>query len=373
MASTDYYEVLGVARDASADEIKKAFRKKARETHPDVSDGEHAEEQFKAINEAYEVLSDTEKRANYDRFGTADPRGGGFGGGYADMGDVFGINDIFETFFGGVTGGFGGGGQHVRLEGRDMRMQAVITLAEAATGVEKDISVTRTGTCPTCTGSGAAPGGTSKTCPECNGTGQKRHARRTILGMMESLAPCDRCGATGTIVEPPCPECSGTGQARITETVRVSIPAGIADGQTLRVPGHGEAGIRGARTGDLLVVVRVQAHEFLHREGDDLHAMAAINIAQAALGGTLKVPGLFGDEEVAFGAGVQNGEAVHLKGRGMPRARGGAGDFVVHLRVDVPKKLSKKQRELLRELGDSFGTGKGAATKLERLKDWLGA
>ncbi|MEN6431260.1 MAG: molecular chaperone DnaJ [Coriobacteriales bacterium] len=370
MASIDYYEVLGVSRNASPDEIKKAFRRKARETHPDVSQGENAEEEFKRINEAYEVLSDAEKRAMYDRYGTAEPRATGFGGGgFGDFGDLFGVGDIFETFFGG--GGFGGA-QRARVDGRDMHIQATVTLLEAATGVEKDLTFTRTGPCPACHGSGAAPGGTVTTCPDCRGTGQKRYARRTILGTMESLMPCDRCGSTGTVAEPPCPDCRGTGQAQVNETVRVSIPAGVADGQALPVPGYGEAGVRGARSGDLIVVVRVQPHEYLHREGDDLHAQAVINIAQASLGATLKVPGLFGDEEISFGGGAQTGDVVRLKGRGMPRARGGAGDFIVHLRVEVPKKLTKRQRELVRELGESFGTGSGAPTPLERLKDWLG-
>ncbi len=371
MPPVDYYQVLGVSKDASAEEIKKAFRKKARETHPDVSDGEHAEEEFKAINEAYEVLSDDQKRAMYDQYGTADPRQAGYDGGFGDFNGGFGgFEDIFSVFMGGMGGG---GRQRVNLEGRDMRAQVVITLQEAATGVEKDLSVTRTGPCPTCNQSGAAPGGTAKTCPQCGGTGQRRTQRRTILGVMESLTPCEACGATGSIVDPPCPTCAGDGRTRVTETVRVSVPVGISDGQGLRVTGRGEAGVRGARAGDLIVTVRVKEHDTLHREGDDLHAMAAINIAQASLGDTIKVAGLFGDEEIEIDAGVQNGENVRVKGKGMPRARGGAGDLIVHLRIDVPKKLNKKQRELLRELGESFGTGKGGPTKLERLKDWLGA
>ncbi len=369
--SVDYYQVLGVSKDASAEEIKKAFRKKAHETHPDVSDGEHAEDEFKSINEAYEVLSDDSKRAMYDQYGTADPSQVGYGNGYGDVGDVFGgFEDIFSVFMGGMGGG---GRQRVNLEGRDMRAQVIITLKEAATGVEKDMSVTRTGPCGTCNASGAAPGGTAKTCPQCGGTGQRRTQRRTILGVMESLAPCEACGATGSIVDPPCPTCAGEGRTRVTETVRVSVPAGIADGQGLRVTERGEAGVRGARAGDLLVTVRVKEHETLHREGDDLHAMAAINIAQASLGDTIKVAGLFGEEDIEIRAGVQNSENVRVKGKGMPRARGGTGDLIVHLRVDVPKKLNKKQRELLREFGESLGTGKGAPTKLERLKDWLGA
>ncbi|MDP3631402.1 MAG: DnaJ C-terminal domain-containing protein, partial [Actinomycetota bacterium] len=280
------------------------------------------------------------------------------------------FEDIFSVFMGGMGGG---GRQRVNLEGRDMRAQVIVTLKEAATGVEKDLQLTRTGPCGTCNQSGAAPGGTAKTCPQCGGTGQRRTQRRTILGVMESLAPCEACGATGSIVDPPCPTCAGEGRARVTENVRVGVPVGIADGQSLRVSERGEAGVRGARSGDLLVTVRVKEHDTLHRDGDDLHAMAAINIAQASLGDTIKVAGLFGDEEIEISAGVQSSENVRVRGKGMPRARGGTGDLIVHLRVDVPKKLNKKQRELLREFGESLGTGKGAPTKLERLKDWLGA
>ena len=366
MSAVDYYDVLGVARGATAEEIKKAFRRKARETHPDVSDGENAEEQFKELNEAYEVLSDPERRATYDRFGTADPRAGGFGNG-ADFGDFFGIDDIFSAFFGGAQQT-----TRVRLDGRDMRAQVAVTLEEAASGVEREVSVTRVGPCGACDATGAAPGGSVTICPVCHGGGQQRTARRTILGTMESLSPCQRCGATGSIIDPPCPSCHGDGRLRVTENVTVPIPRGIADGETLRVPGNGEAGVRGARAGDLLVTVRVSAHEYLHREGDDLHAMASINIAQASLGDAIRVRALFGEEEVSFAAGVQSGETARLRGKGMPRMRGGEGDLIVHLRVDVPKKLSKKQRELLRELGESFGTGSGAPTPLERIKDWLG-
>ena len=366
MAAVDYYEVLGVARDASADEIKKAFRKKARETHPDVNDGHDAEEEFKRINEAYEVLSDDTKRASYDRFGTADPRAGGFS---ADMGDFFGVEDIFSAFFGGVRSA----GSRPNPNGRDLRTQVVITLEEAATGVTKEISITHPATCPTCSGTGAVEGGSATACTVCDGTGQRRTQRRTIIGVMETATPCDACGASGVVIDKPCATCSGQGRVTMADTVSVDIPAGVHDTMGLRVPGKGEAGVRGARAGDLLVTVRVSLHEVLHREGDDLHAMAGINIAQAALGGSITVPGLFDDVEVAFSAGVHTGDTVRLRGQGMPRMGGGQGDFIVHLDVKAPKKLSKRQRELLEELGESFGTGKGDdRTPLEKLKDWLG-
>lgn len=368
MSQVDYYELLGVARDSSAEDIKKAFRRKARETHPDVSDGEDAEETFKRINEAYEVLSDPEKRARYDRFGTADPRAaGGYG---QDVGDFFDMNDLFSVFFGGA----GGGVRRPSPEGRDMRAQVVVTLEDAATGVGKDVTITRPMACAGCGGSGAAEGGTVQSCPTCGGSGQKRTQKRTFLGVMETHTPCDHCGATGVVVDKPCSACGGQGRVNGSETISVKVPPGIPDGFTLRVPGKGEAGVRGARPGDLLVTVRVLPHEFLHREGNDLHAMAGINIAQAALGGELKVPGLASDVTVPFGAGVHAGDTVRVRGMGMPRMDGGHGDFIVHLDVLAPKKLTKHQRELLQELGESFGTGaKGdGRTPLSRLRDWLG-
>ena len=368
MSPVDYYELLGVSKEASADEIKKAFRKRARETHPDVNDGHAAEETFKQINEAYEVLSDPEKRARYDRFGTADPRaGGGYGG---DVGDFFDMNDLFSVFFGGVRGQ----GMRPDPNGRDLRTQVAVTLEDAAAGAAKDITVTHPMTCATCSGNGAAAGGSAQTCPECSGTGQKRTQRRTFLGVMESSAPCDRCGASGTIIDKPCPACGGQGRVNGTETIRIQLPVGIPDGYTLRVPGKGEAGVRGAASGDLLVTVRVLPHEFLHREGNDLHVMAGINIAQAALGGEITVAGLFEDVVVPFSAGVHTGDTVRVRGEGMPRMDGGKGDFIVHLDVLAPKKLTKRQKELLQELGESFGTGRKGdeRTPLSKLKDWLG-
>lgn len=369
MSPVDYYEMLGVSREASADEIKKAFRRRARETHPDVNDGHEAEETFKQINEAYEVLSDPEKRARYDRFGSADPRAGGMGG---DFGDFMGMDDIFSAFFGGMGGG---GARRPDPNGRDYATQVAVTLEEAGSGVTKEITITRPMTCDACSGTGAAEGGSVQTCPDCGGMGVRRTQRRTILGVMESTAPCQRCGSTGSIVDRPCPSCGGQGRMNGPDTITVEVPAGIMDGQAVHVRGKGEAGFRGAHPGDLRVTVRVMPHEFLHREGSDLHAMAGINIAQAALGGTITVRGLFEDIEVQFGGGVHTGDVVRLRGRGMPRMNGSQGDFIVHLDVLAPKKLSKRERELLQELGESFGTGAEGDTRtpLSKLRDWLGA
>lgn len=366
--TVDYYEVLGVPREASAEDIKKAFRRKARETHPDISDGHDAEERFKAINEAYEVLSDPDKRQMFDRFGTVDPRAVGEYGSDFGQGDLF--EDLFSVFFGGAAGG--PGGRRASLDGRDVRTEVTVTLQEAATGAEKDVSVGISKTCSACEGSGAAEGGSVVKCESCGGTGQRRTQRRTFLGVMESSAPCDACGASGVVVDRPCPACRGEGRAMKRDPIRVSVPAGIDDGMTLRVSGEGEAGVRGANSGDLLVTVRVAPHEFLHRDGSDLHAMAGVDIAQAALGATIMVPGLFADVAVSFDGGVQSGGTVRLRGEGMPTMRGGAGDMIVHLDVRVPKKLDKRQRELLLELGETLGSGDiDGRTPLKKLKDWI--
>lgn len=371
-ATRDYYEVLGVSRDASADEIKKAFRGRAREVHPDTSDHENAEELFKELNEAYEVLSDPEKRSNYDRFGTATP-GNGFGGGGYGYGDPFGggvgVGDLFSVFFDGVMGG--GGQRQVRPEGRDMSAQVTITLEEAATGTSKEVAYNRVVPCDECGGSGAAEGGSAQTCPDCQGSGQVTSSRRTFLGTFQSVSPCMRCQATGTIVEPACPTCAGHGRIHGREKVTIDIPAGIQDGQAVSIPEKGEAGLRGAEAGDLVVTVRIRAHEFLHRQGDDLHARAEVPMTLAALGGELEVPGLSEPVTVKVPAGSQTGDTVVARGAGMPRMRGGNGDFVVHVNVVVPKKLNKEQRKLLEQLSESFGE-KRTATRLERVRDWLG-
>jgi len=369
--STDYYETLGVSRDASADEIKKAFRRRARETHPDTSDHDDAEERFKQLNAAYEVLADPQKREMYDRFGTADPREAGMGGGGGDPfgGGGFGMGDLFSVFFDGMNGNFA---RQASPEGRDMSGQVVVTLLEAADGAQKEIRYTRHATCGTCGGSGAEPGGQVRICPQCNGAGQVRSARRTILGTFESVAPCDRCEGTGQIVEPPCPTCGGDGRVRVTETVTVKVPPGVTDGVQLRVPGKGEAGLRGASGGDLIVAVRVAPHETLHREGDDLHGQAGVVFTVAALGGEITVDGLHGPVKAKVPAAAANGDTVSVKGEGMPRLRGsGSGDLIVHVNIIVPKKLTKEQRRLMEELSAALGDGHEHST-LERIRDWLG-
>jgi molecular chaperone DnaJ len=365
----DYYDLLGVSRDATADDIKRAYRTRARESHPDTSDHHDAEERFKEVNEAYEVLSDPERRAMYDRFGTADPRAGGygdpFGGGVA-------VDDIFSMFFG---GGFGPSGRSPTAspEGRDMTAQLVLTLEEAAAGAAKDLSFTRDSTCVTCGGSGSTEGGSVVTCPVCGGTGQQVTTRQTFLGAMRTAVSCGRCEATGAVVEDPCPTCGGSGRTRTQETVVVDVPSGVHDGETVLVEGAGEAGLRGARPGDLHVAIRVAPHATLHRQGDDLHLRARVPLTRALLGGDVTVPGLDGPEAVHIPAGSATGDSVKVKGSGMPRAEGRhglfgtkvAGDLYVHLDVDMPQKLTRAQKKLV-----------GSAQRLgevepEPLGDWL--
>ncbi len=379
-STQDFYELLGVEKTASADEIKKAFRRKARELHPDVNKASDAEERFKEVNAAYDVLSDPAKRDQYDRFGSVGPQGGGGGGyGYADIGDLFGggaggftMEDLFSTFFG---GGGGGGGRGVRLEGRDMAMQIVVTLEEAATGAEKEIVIDRLATCEVCDGTGAADGSEVITCPDCHGSGQRVAIRKTFLGTMQTAVPCERCGATGQVVESPCEECQGSGREPDRQHVTVTIPVGIQDGQQIRLRGLGEAGVRNHAAGDLLVTVRVKADDYLHREGNDLHCRASVTIAQAALGVELSLHGILEENEVEIPAGTQHGDTVRVKGHGMPRWGGsGRGDLIVHVNVEVPRKLTKRQRELLEELAKEFGEATSEhKSPLEKLKDWLGA
>jgi molecular chaperone DnaJ len=369
MPSTrDYYEVLGVDRDAGADEIKKAYRSRARDVHPDTSDHEDAEDRFKELNEAYEVLSDAGKRSNYDQFGTADPQQG-FPGGYG-YGDPFsgGVGDLFSVIFDTMGGG---ARQQVRTEGRDMSAQVVITLDEAFSGTEKSVTYNRVAPCQTCGATGAAEGGTVVTCRVCQGTGQVTSARRTFLGTFQSAAPCDNCGATGSVVDPPCPTCGGQGRVQVRESVTVEVPAGIRDGQAITVTGKGEAGLRGDRVGDLIVTVRIRPHDFLHREGDDLHARAGVPMTVAALGGEVQVPVFGRSVTVKVPAASQNGDTLTVRGAGMPRYRGGSGDLAVHVNVTVPRKLTKEQRKLLEQLAGTMGDVT-EHSKLDRVRDWLG-
>lgn len=373
----DLYEVLGVSKNATEDEIKKAFRRRARELHPDVNKAPDAEDQFKELNEAYDVLSDPQKRAAYDRFGTIPGAAGGGspygGGGYVDFDDLFGggfggMGDIFSSFFGGAAGG-----RAQRREGRDMGVGLRLTLEEVAAGAKKEIAYDRLAPCPDCGGTGLGEDGHEITCPDCGGKGRVVTVQRTFLGDMQSSTTCKTCGGTGTSIENPCPECEGQGRVPDRQRVSVEVPVGIRDSQQLRLSGFGEAGMQGAAAGDLIVTVRIQPHEFFERDGDNLHARANISIVQATLGAEIEIDGIFEDEkvQVRIPEGCQNEQIVRVKGYGMPKFRSeNRGDMFVHINVVVPKKVTKKQRELLEQLAEELGEDVAdARTPLQKLRD----
>ncbi|MDO4183536.1 MAG: molecular chaperone DnaJ, partial [Coriobacteriia bacterium] len=355
--ATDLYEVLGVSRDATDEEIKKAFRKKARTLHPDVNKEANAEEKFKELNEAYDVLSDKQKRAMYDRTGTIPGAAGGGYGQAVDLEDLFGgfggMGDIFSSFFGGS-----GGARTVRREGRDMNVGLRLTLEEIATGVKKEIVYDRLAPCEDCHGTGLGPNGKEVTCPECGGRGQVVTVQQAFFGNMQTSSPCPACGGVGKKVEDPCPECEGQGRVPDRTRVNVEVPAGIKDGQQLRVNNYGEAGMMGAASGDLLVTVRVKQHEFFQRDGDNLHCAADISMVQAALGAEIKIDGILKDEvvPVTIPEGCQNDQTIRVRNFGMPRLRSEKrGDLYVHVKVIIPKKLGKREREILEELAAEMG------------------
>ena len=352
----DYYEVLGVDRGADEATIKKAFRRLARELHPDVNAHDpEAESKFKEAAEAYEVLSDAERRRTYDAYGHDGLRSGGFAPNFEGFGS---ISDLFSAFFG--QGGFDSvfGGSRVRggpVQGGDVVLGAAIDLAEAARGTTVEVSYDATNTCETCRGNGAEPGTPIVTCPRCGGAGQIQAVQRTRFGQMVRTALCDQCGGDGRVAETPCHTCDGRGMTVSQRRVEVNVPAGIADGQRIRVSGRGHAGERGGPPGDLYVGVRVREDERFLRDGDDLVTVVDVAAPLAALGGTVQVPTLDGDIPVDLPAGTQPGETITLGGRGMPPlGRGRTGDLRVVVSVAIPRRLTKRQRELLTELNDSL-------------------
>ena len=355
---TEHYEALGVDRSASTEEIKKAYRKKARKLHPDVNDAEDAEEQFKALGRAYEVLSDPQKRQNYDTTGDPDGRSAGGFGGASGFG---GFSDIFETFFGG--GGAGGGPASRTQRGQDSLLRVRIDLRDAVFGSIKELEVETAVTCSVCDGSCKRPGTSSTTCPDCHGHGQIQRPMRSILGTVIQTQTCARCSGFGDIIEDPCQECDGQGRVRERKNLKVKIDAGIDRGNRIRLPGEGEAGLGGGPPGDLFIEVDVKSHEVFTRRGDDLHAAVTVPMTAAALGTTITLDTFDGDEQIEVKSGTQSGETITLRGKGVAHLRGtGRGDLKVHLKVETPGKLSEKQRELLRLLAEEREEEPGEST-----------
>lgn len=347
----DYYEILGVARDADAGELKRAYRKLALELHPDRNPGDkQAEARFKEASEAYQVLSDPEKRGLYDRFGHEGPRGSGFGGGFSNVGDIFSaFGDIFGDLFGGF-GGFGGGRGQSR--GADLETRVELTLAEVAKGASKEIKIRRRIACKDCGGSGAAAGSGRERCQQCGGRGQVMHRQ----GFLMIQTVCPVCRGEGSIVRKPCESCKGSGLVASEESLQVNIPAGVEDGATLRLAGRGEAAPGGGPAGNLYVGLQVTADPRFERDGADLHTVVPISFPQAALGATVKAASLEGDLDITVAAGTQPGDTFVLRGKGLPRLQGrGSGDLVVHLRLVVPKSLSAEQEQALRAFASTGG------------------
>ena len=353
----DYYEVLGVSKTATDDELKKAYRKLAKQYHPDLNPGDkEAEKKFKEANEAYEVLSDSTKRARYDQFGhvgvdpsygAGGPDAGGFGGfGGFDMGD---LGDIFEGFFGGGFGSSRRANPNAPRRGGDLQTSCTISFFEACKGVKREISIQRMESCPDCYGSGSEPGHDAQTCPDCHGTGQVRVTQRTPLGSMTSSRPCSRCGGKGKIITNPCKKCNGNGRIRVTKKIEVSIPAGVDDGQTLAVRGQGDSGINGGPAGDLHVTVTVRPDTLFKRDGYDIWCEIPLTYMQAALGDELTVPTIDGKVKYTIPEGTQPGTVFRLRGKGVQNLNGrGRGDQYVEVTVEVPKGLSKAQKEALK-------------------------
>ena len=370
MAKRDYYEVLGVDKTADEATIKRAFRQQAKKYHPDLNPGDKdAEEKFKEVNEAYQILSDPQKRQQYDQFGFDSPQAGFGGAGYGDFGGFGGFEDIFSSFFG---GGARQANPNAPRQGDDLRMDVTISFEEAARGCEKEVNVVRDETCENCGGTGAKPGTKPTTCSTCHGTGQVTQVRNTAFGRIQNVTTCPNCHGTGKVISDPCPKCNGRGKKRTSRRRTVKIPAGIDNGQVLTIRGQGGAGENGGPSGDLLIVVNVRPHKLFKRRDYDLYLELPITFTQATLGAEIDVPTLDKPVKYNIPEGTQPGTVFRIKGAGIPYLRGtGKGDLYVTAKVEVPRKLTEKQKELLRQF-DGVSTGNEYQEKknfFERLKD----
>ncbi len=361
----DYYEVLGLEKSASADEIKKAYRVLAKKYHPDMNPGDkEAEAKFKEVNEAYAVLSDTDKKARYDQYGFAgvDPNmgagqgAGGFGGFGGDFGG-FDFGDIFSSFFGGGQGG-SSARRNAPVQGEDLQYRVMLSFEEAAFGCKKTITYNRIEKCPECGATGAAKGSSAETCTACKGTGQVRVSQRTAFGMFQSTAPCSECHGTGKIIKTPCKNCNGKGYIKVSKTLEVTVPAGIDDGERIGVKGQGNAGRNGGSNGDLVIVVSVRPHPIFERDGYNIYCEVPITFAEAALGAEIDVPTLEGDMKYTIPEGTQNGTQFTIRGKGIQMVRSARrGDLIFSVMVEIPKNLSTNQKQLLRDFAASCGDG----------------
>jgi molecular chaperone DnaJ len=348
----DYYEVLGIGRDATNEDIKKAFRKLAFQYHPDHNHDDSASEKFKELNEAYEVLCDPTKRSAYDRFGH---NGGASLFGRESDGFDFGFGDVFEAFFGGSATG----ARQAPEKGTTLQYNIIITLAEAAFGCEKQLTINRTEYCSECQGTRSKTGSQPERCPNCNGTGQIKRVQSSVFGRFTNITTCPKCRGEGRIVTEPCPKCRGTGRERHQRTIAVKVPAGVTDGNQIRIRGEGDAGSRGGPSGDLFVSLSVLEHEFFKREGDDIYYELPINFAQAALGTEVVVPTLEGDTKLKIPAGCQNGATFRLRNKGVTHLQERSrGDQIIIASVLTPESLTKEQKQLFEKLAESLGQGK---------------
>jgi len=353
--SRDYYDVLGVSRTASAEEMKRAYRNLAKKYHPDINKAANAADKFKEIQAAYDTLSDEGKRKQYDRYGADGPGAAGFpGAGGFESGGASPFGDIFDAFFGQQAGGRTGAPTVVR--GDDLREDIELTLEEVATGVDKVVKFPRMETCDTCHGNGAKPGTSADDCPQCKGAGQVRHIQNTLLGRFETAQTCPRCRGMGKIIVSPCVTCNGSGRLRKMRERGIKIPAGAETGHKLRVVGEGDAGERGGPSGDLYIVIYVRDHEVFERRGTDIYCEVPVSIVQAALGGTIPVPILGGMDELKITEGTQPGQVYNLRGKGLTDVYGrNKGDEHVIIKVEVPRKLTSEQRELLKQFAATTG------------------